>query len=337
MKRKKKLNLTERLTVYVMRGQGYGIREISRDQRRSPSTISRELKRNCHPDIRVWLAKNQMQRAHYAHEVAKSRNLNRTKAEKLSNKELLDYLLDKLSNEQWSPEQISESMANDLNGKKVSAKTIYNWIKKHRPELKRHLRQRGIPRRQRVANRRGIFRCQEAAPEKRSIQERPEMVQEHVEFGHWEGDTMVSKKSKNCILSLRELASRQRFYLGLPNLESETIIEKLLPFFSSLPEPMRKTITFDRGTEFAQFIKLEKTFKDLFVYFCDAYKPYQKGSVENSNKDFRWYHPKGTDFSKIPQEEVSSIMNKINNRPMRCLQYPSADQVFTEALFKLAA
>jgi len=172
-------------------------------------------------------------------------------------------------------------------------------------------------------NRRGIF--QQAAAQKKHVSERPVEAKEHSELGHFEADMVVSKRgSKGAVLSICDRASRQRLYILVANLEAITVRKALVRFLHSLPSYLRKTLTFDRGSEFAEWDMLEKIFPELKVYFCTPYSPHEKGSVERSNRELRRYFPKGTDFASVLQEQLAAAQEQINNRPMKCLGQKSS-------------
>ena len=252
---------------------------------------------------------------------------------RLKNPALRAHVLEKLADE-WSPEQIAGSMEIHLPGYSITAKTIYNFVKYERPELKGYLRRHGNPYRQRVAHRRSSLR--EPAPEKRSVTLRGESVERRDDFGHWEGDTVLSRRSgKGGVLSLIERKSRERFYFLLSDLKAETVIRLLLPFFQRLPEHMRKSLTLDNGSEFApsELYKLEIVLKNEFkIFYCHPYKAYERGSVENSNGWLRQYYPKGTDFTSISKEALQEVQRKLNQRPMKLHQWRASADIFNAAL-----
>ena len=242
----KRLDLWERQVIYVMRGQGASIRKISKVLRRSVSTISEELKRNRHWSPAVWRRLDAYEKAKYADEQAKKRRASpRRERELLKNKEIQDRVIQLLVDEQASPLDISLRISEEFPGKSISARAIYSFIKENRPDLKQYLRFRGKPRRQRVNNRRSRFK--EGAPEKKRMDTRPESVETREEFGHYEADTIHSCKhgSGKAVLTIIERSSRRRFYFLIPNLEAETVLAVLLPFFRALPSKMRKSLTVD--------------------------------------------------------------------------------------------
>lgn len=319
MQRKRNcLTLEIRQSIWMMRSSGNGIREIGRLLNLDPSIISRELRRNSLP-VHIASRLTLLERAKEAHDKAKRRRKEKRRGKRKAKPLLLVYehITQKLQ-DKWSPEDISATISDTFPDLKLSTTTIYRMIKRDAPELKQYLFEKGKPRRQRVMNRRGRF--QQAAAEKRHVSERPKEAEERKEIGHLEADMILSRRgSKAAILSIYDRASRKRWYLHVANLEAATVRAALIRFLHTLPAFARKTLTLDRGSEFAEWDMIEKIFPDLKVYFCTAYSPHEKGGVERSNRDLRRFYPKGTDFASVSQEQLSDAQEKINRRPMKCL------------------
>ena len=317
-KKYKRLELFELQSIFVMKSQGKGVREIAKLLHRGASSVSNVLNKHRHPHGGTWLRMSALERAKYVFDGMKRNRSRRRKLGHIRRVKLREYVVDKLVNEGLSPEEISKTIVKHLPGEKVSTKTIYTFIKKERPYLAKYLFEKGKPRRQRVMHRRGRFK--QGAPKKRSIHERPEQIDKRQEVGHWEGDTLITKRGgRNAVLSLIERTTRQRVYRLIPNLEAETVLGVIRAIFEELPEGLTKSITFDNGSEFAYstMINLEAFFPGLMIYYCDSYSSWQKGSVENSNREFRWYHPKGTDFGALTPTGVRQTQEKINRKPMK--------------------
>ena len=138
--------------------------------------------------------------------------------------------------------------------------------------------------------------------------------------------------SNYAILTIRELKSRKRWYSRIENLKAETGLAVARGFFRSIPAHMRKTLTTDNGSENALLKDLEELFLGFKVYVCDPCRPWQRGSVEQANQEFRFYYPKGTDFKNISHQEVWQTEDKINRRRMDCLGGKTANEVFEFAL-----
>lgn len=327
--RRKKSNLRryEYQEAYKKRfDEGCGIREIARFLGRRPSTISRLFKRYVHPSPRIWREMTSYQKAMYAWEnsqrrTSESRNRLRLKTERI--RKVVIFILRKWH---WSPESISDFLAR--HGVMISAKAIYNFIKRERPWLTEYLRQRGKPRRQRVARRRSYFRT--GVPEKKSIHQRPDI---YAEAGHWEIDTIHSRQGeRGGVLTLREQHSKLVWYFLVGDLSAQSINRILFPFFHKLPWHMRRTLLADNGSEFAELYKLEKAFNGFEVFYCDPYKAYQRGSVENANGALRWFFPKKTNFSEVSHSNIQAAQYKINGRPMKLHNAQSATKVFNSLL-----
>jgi IS30 family transposase len=204
----------------------------------------------------------------------------------------------------------------------VCAKTIYTFIKKERAELTKYLREKGKKRRQRVAHPRGPFRA--AAPEKRTIHERPEVIEYRADVGHWEADLILSARgSKKAILSLVDRATREKIFRLIPDHTAQSVLSTMRAILFELPPERRQSITLDNGGEFSyrELIALERAFPGLQIYYCDPYCSWQKGSVERSNREFRGFYPKGTSFESLTSSEVRRTEALINAMPLKCLGY----------------
>lgn len=327
-KKRRALTLQGRELMIAMKEQGYGIRETGRYLGIDASIVSRELKRN-RPPLRLGLSS--IKRAVWAHERARARlkERKRDKRGAIKDASIREYVVEQLISK-VSPEAIAATMERKL-GKKISCTTIYRWIKREVPELKKYLYEKGKKRRQRVMNRRGRF--QEAAAVKRSHEERPIEAEARSEAGHLEGDTIHGRKGTSAaVLSIRDRKTRIHFFEKVENLEAPTVSVAIIRLLHRIPVAFRKTLTFDRGSEFADWPMIEKIFPDLKVYFCDPYCPYQKGSNERGNRDFRKYHPKGSTFNFITPEEVHETQRKVNSHPMKLHDWLSPTEVYASAI-----
>ena len=328
-----KLSFEERQQLYVWNRKGLSKRAIALGLKRCPSTIVRELRRNQTPSPRQWKKMSPLEQARYAQQKAEKRQRDIRCRQRLKTAELRQHVMLKLVDEQWSPEQIAETIGEHLPGLRISAKSIYNFTRYERRELVKYLRRRGKAYRQRVTHPRGRFRS--PSPEKRSISKRSKEANDRLEYGHWEIDTVHSiKRSSRAVLSLRERKSRQRVFFLLPNLKAESVIAVLRPFFRDLPKHMKKSLTADNGSEFApaELHKLEKLNKGFKVYYCHAYRACERGAVEHANGELRWYFPKGTDFAEVTIEHIKEVERKLNNRPMKLHGFKSSNVVYQKAV-----
>jgi IS30 family transposase len=329
-KKRKALTLEVRQSIWMMRSKGVGIREIGRRINIDPSIISRELRRN--GSVYVLARLKPLERAKEAHDQAKRRRAAKRRGKRKARPLMtaFDHVAKKLS-EKWSPEAIANTWGWFFRGEKISTSTIYRMIKKDWPELKQYLPERGEKRRAQVMNRRG--KVQQAAAEKTHISERSKAANERQEIGHLEVDSILSKRgSKAAIVSIIDRKARRRWYIFVRNLEAETVRKALVAFLNTLKDWQRKSLTMDRGSEFAEWKMLESIFPSLKVYFCTAYSPHEKGSVERSNRDFRRFFPKGTDFLLVSQAQIDNAQMLLNNKPMKCLKWKSAHEFYQEEL-----
>lgn len=340
-KETKKLELQGISTILEMHERGLSFRAIESQTGHSKSHVG-DVLRNCqHRDWRVWSKYSLMEKSLYIERQLKKRKQQGLVKRRghIKDVTIREHIAKELIDAHLSPEIISATMEKKI-GKKVCFKTIYNYLKRERRELIQYLTERGKPRRQRVMHPRS--KLKEGAPQKRSHRERSAGANDRSEPGHWEGDTVVSnKKGSGGLLSLRERDSREQYFILIPDLNSETIKSRIWAFLEKLPDVRRKSVTLDNGPEFSYsaLISLEAKYEGLLFFYCDPYKSWQKGTVENGHRIIRWYFPKGTDFSKVAPEKIKRVENIINNRPLKCLGYLSPVEFLAEqqrALLKAA-
>jgi IS30 family transposase len=321
------LTLEERQQVYVMHGQGKRDSEIAKIIGRDRTVVWRERKRN-RPPAFVASGISDLERAKYAHDKAVRRrsDCKRVKRGPLNLVRVRERISTLLENH-YSPEAIAHILTHSDLGVKLSGKTIRRWIKKEAPELRQHLPERGIPRRSRMTRRKRRQSSEQAAPKKRNISERSSEANERMSAGHLEGDAIVCRKSKTAIISVSDRKTRRRWYRKVDNLQAQTVLLALIALLREIPPALRKTITFDNGSEFAFWYKLE-ILLGITVYFCDPYCAWQKGTVEHSNKEFRRFVPKGTDLALISDEQIARIELALNSKPMNCIGMASAGEAW---------
>lgn len=302
------LSTDERSCIYYLKKEGCTQKEIARAIGRSEATVSRELSRNSGG---LGYRPAEAQRNYRKRRMGCHRPGTETKAavREIARKVALS----------WSPDQMKAKSNMQL----PSVSTIYRWIRKGSvPKVTmKDLRRKGNFRRGKTL--RGKLPCT------KSIHERPKEIDERSEFGHWEGDTVVSAKgSSSCVVTLRERVTRKYLAFKCQTREAEevcrTIARKMARY-----RPFVKSITVDNGKEFAMWRFIERKL-DCDVYFCDPHSPWQKGSNENGNSDLREFFPKKTDFSKVSEEELRKALMLINGRPRKTLGYNSQTDRFNE-------
>lgn len=218
-----------------------------------------------------------------------------------------------------SPEQIAGVL------KRVSASSIYRYIKERAPHLKKHLRsKKGKYRRRRGTKKREEWREQR---KKRRIDERPKITERRGRIGDYEGDTMMGRDKRVRIVTFVDRRTGYLIAFLLPKMNARLVTSLTLKHFRTIPKKKRKTITLDNGIEFADWESLEKKSR-MIVYFCYPYHSWERGTNENTNGLLRQYFPKTMDFNLITSDELARVVRKLNNRERKRLGLLSPRQVF---------
>ncbi len=313
------LSLEERLQIADLHLAGTGVRTIATQIGRAPSTISRELRRN-------GPQRGSRARGRYAPYAAQKRaelRARRPKASKFDNSELASVVQARLC-VKWSPEQISDHLAAVLGERQemqVSPETIYQALyvqgRGHlRADLHQHLRTGRAVRRPRRATAKGPSG---KIPDMILISQRPAEVADRAVPGHWEGDLILGSNCRSAIATLVERQTRFTMLVHLPDGHGAVAVrDGLLETIATLPERLRKTLTWDQGTELAQHRQITLATK-MAIYFCDPHSPWQRGSNENTNGLLRQYFPKGTDLSVHSPERLLKVATELNDRPRKTL------------------
>ena len=306
------LTIEERSCLREYYLKGYSYRKIAELMGRSVSTISRELKRNrTHMyDIPTY----------YPHTAQKKYLLRRSYCHRgmFQDPKKLEYIKEKLLLT-WSPEQIANTPCElDM----PSVRTIYRWIyEKYIDVNLKVLRRKGKSHGKKET--RGKFNLG------KSIRKRDRSVYKREEFGHWEADTVVSGrgKSKACFATLAERKTRYYIAVKMPNRTAESMTQAIISALSQFPDEAVKTITCDRGTEFANWQTIEKEL-NCSVYFADPYCAWQKGTNENLNGLLREFYPKGRDLSRVSPATLKKNLALINARPKKVLGFHKPIDLF---------
>jgi IS30 family transposase len=306
------LTQEQRYQISVLLKIGQNQTEIAEVIGKHKSTISREL------------CRNQGQRG-YRPKQAHQLSLNRRKKAKPRIQETTWALVESKLQEDWSPEQISDWLKRNTDIQ-VSHERIYLYIyvdKCAGGNLHKHLRcQKKRRKRYGSYDRRGKL------PNRRSIEERPEIVDQRQRIGDWEVDTIIGKGHRQAIVTLTERKSRfallRKVERRKAGLVSTTVIDLLRPVADRL-----HTITGDNGKEFAEHERIAQELEISF-FFAHPYAAWERGANENMNGLIRQYIPKARDLSSVTGEELVQIMNKLNHRPRKCLDFKTPFEVFFE-------
>ena len=306
------LRAAEREEISRGLSAGRSIREIARDLGRAASTVSREVRRN---GGRPWY------RAGDA-EVSAWRRARRPQSCVLKRRPRLQAWVAERLRRNWSPRQIAVGLRHSFPhdaSMRVSHETIYrslfiqarNVLKK---ELLGHLRRGGFMRRPRAQ-----AAAQPTMVDGISIHERPAEVLDRAVPGHWEGDLLMGGTSSQ-IATLVERHSRYVTLVKIDSKDTITVTKALAKKIRQLPAELRRSLTWDRGTEMAAH-KDFTVATDVKVYFCDPHSPWQRGSNENTNGLLRQYFPKGKDLSNVTQGELNRVARLLNERPRETLNW----------------
>ncbi|PVU84165.1 IS30 family transposase [Cellulomonas sp. WB94] len=323
------LSLLERQRIATLRGQGLGVREIARRLDRAPSTVSRELVRN--------MLRHDGDR--YDGDLAHARARDRTRRPRgsrlLADGELAQVVQDKLKLE-WSPQQIAAHLRltyPDRPAWHVCHETIYQALYNGSSGLSRTLTRRlrtGRPlrKRRRRPDRRKIRFVVPSV----LIEHRPAIVAERARVGDWEGDLIVGRMSRSAIGTLVDRTTRYVRLVHLPHgHNADQLVTGMLTTLGDLPEHVRRTLTWDQGSEMARHDLLADHFTDG-IYFAEPGSPWQRGTNENTNGLLRQYFPKGTDLNIYDAQALRDVEERLNNRPRRTLGWKAPIDVFTPAL-----
>jgi IS30 family transposase len=311
------LNIDEREVILKMRAQQASMRQIGDRLGRNKGTISRELSRN--------VSSTGEYKPHLAQRYYQRRRWDSKEPYRLEDDQRLRrYATDRLR-QYWSPEQISGRLHKE-HQIYVSPSTIYSWVYRNRNEggeFYKYLRQSHRRRRKRRASedRRGQM------PDRRMIDERPKVVNERKRIGDWEGDTVEGGKGSGFIATHVERKGRYTVAVKVADKSAETVTRATLGAMRKLPSDKVKTMTFDNGKEFAGFKELERGL-DMRSYFARPYHSWERGTNENTNGLLRQFFPKGMDFRQINQPELDRVVELLNNRPRKCLNYRTPTEVF---------
>ncbi len=310
--------IEERCCLREFYNKGYSYRKIAELLGRNVSSISREIMRN-----KSFMNANP---AYYPHTAQKKYLLRRSYCHRgmFQDQEKLDYIKEKLLLT-WSPEQIANTPC-EL--KMPSTRTIYRWIYEKYVDVNlKVLRRKGKSRGKKET--RGKFDLG------KTIRKRDKSVYKRQEFGHWEADTVVSGrgKSKVCFATLAERKTRYYIALKMPNRNADTMAKAIISALSDLPSEAVKTITCDRGAEFANWQTIEKEL-DRSVYFADPYCAWQKGTNENLNGLLREFYPKGRNLSRVSPATLKKNLALINARPKKVLNYNNPLDLFNDSIKK---
>ena len=308
----KHFTILERENILEFLALGLSKAEIARKIGKDRSNIGREIKRNTidgkYSPFKAQLAYQERKKKCGAKNVLKESIL------------LID-IQEKLE-KSWTPEQISERAKLDKLYN-ISFKTIYRAIKAGYllEDTVKLLPRKGKVRKNGIKEKRGII------PDKKMIEERGQEANDRSEIGHYESDTIVGRDHKGAIMTY--VCRKTRFLIAelMPDRKAKTFNNATLENFKYIPKKLIKTFTSDNGKEFSGFKELEDRL-GINTYFANPYHSWERGTNENTNGLLRRFFPKGTYFLKLTKEEVNIAVQKINNRPRKCLDWKTPQEEF---------
>ena len=326
------LTIFEREEIAKLHAQGYTIREIARQLRRNPSTISREMNRNA-------FSSNQYSPT-IAHRLYKLKRKNCGRKKILSNFYLKNIVKHLFLDEQWSPEEIANRLELEDYPIKISYSTIYRAIyafefddempkQGHRGVVKK-LRRKGKK-----------YKCQNHNETRgkivisHTIHERPSEGNLRRELGHWEVDTVVGKIGSACLLTLTDRKSRYLLADKVAAQRAEPVKDSMIYLLKGLPKTKRRSVTSDRGKEFSFHKDVTKKLEGLPFYFADPQSPWQRGTNENTSGLLREYFPKRQTLDEVTSQTLKEVLRKINMRPRKCLNWKTPFEVFFNRVLHL--
>ncbi|MBE1612977.1 IS30 family transposase [Actinopolymorpha pittospori] len=316
------------MTIADLRREKCTVREIANEIGRSPSTVSRELRRNADPSGR-YLPRN-------ADRIAAQRLPRPRKRRLLADAELHAVVMELLG-KRWSPEQVAHQLRErfpDEPERYLCAESIYQAIYDPEVPIARPAKRRRRRRRRRVQGleRRGRLTAMTM------IADRPPEVTDRVEIGHWEGDCITGAGNRSAIGTLVERRTRYLILVHVPTGRptADAMREGITTALGVLPAWLRRTLTWDQGKELALHQQItEQT--GTRVFFCDAHSPWQRGSNENMNGLLRDYFPKGTDLRHVTPEELKQVAEEVNTRPRKSLDRAQPADLIADAITSATA
>jgi len=311
------LSVDERVRIADLRNAGLTIAVIAQDLGRSPSTISRELRRNRQVDGAY--------RPHGAQQLATQRR-RRPGRRRLGRDPVLRATVQNMLKKKWSPEQISHELRvlfPTEQGKWLTPESLYQAI--YHAVLVRDRSALRSGRTRRRPHRRPDTR--RPTGNRRSIDERPAAAADRSQPGNWEGDLIVGSNNRSAIGTLVERRSRFTILLHLSGKSAEAVTAALIDVFTALPPELRQTLTWDQGTELFGHAQVTAA-TGVPVFFCAKASPWQRPSNENANGLLRQYFPKGTDLRVHTAEHLAFVAAEINDRPRKTLGWSKPASLF---------
>jgi transposase, IS30 family len=310
------IDFDERARIALLHEAGQSLRKIAAALGRSPSTISRELRRNCGVQLGY--------KPKWADDWAWSKRWHGSKLERQP--ALRNRVLEHLAKGQ-SPEQIAGRLALEQSSLRISHESIYRFIYAQITRTKDYSWRNYLAR---AKSKRGWGRphakSTQLIKDRVSISKRPAFIERRKQIGNWEVDLLHPRKSGACVLVAVERATRMVLLAKQNSKHAQPISDQLIAWFTAMPPHMCKTLTQDNGPEFSSHYLLNPL--GIKTYFCNPHQPWQKGSVENMNGRIRRTIPLGTDPNSFDQADLTALQNRLNSTPRKCLGFRTPQELF---------
>jgi len=324
----KQLGQKERDQIFLFKNQGLTNAEIANRLGRDKSTIGRELRRNQHLRFKQYLPDT-------AQRKADKRKVSNRKQRYLDKKPRLKRAVIRRLKQGWSPDLIAGRLK-ELENEHLNQESIYQFIyslEGRKANLRRYLRRAHRIRRHKKGRK---HRANTKIPNRTDIDKRPKFIEKRIQFGHWEGDSVVYERHRSALSTSVERKTRKIIISRPRNLTAEEKSRILIKRFRPLPGEARRTMTYDNGKEAAAHEAVTGAIGMKF-FFTKTYSSWQRGTNENRNGLVRYYIPRDTKLSDLNARQIKRVENLINNRPVKLLGYKTPNEAFEIEMSKLTA
>lgn len=322
----KQLTQKEREKIYQLKKKEMLNSTIAERLGRDKSTIGREIRRNLHLKLKQYLPDTAERKA------AKRTALGR-KVPYVIKQQSLKRRIVRLLKIGWSPDIIAGRLKK-RNEPYLNQESIYQFIyslEGRKQNLRQYLR-----RAHRIRRKKNGRKHQKdiRIPNRVDITKRPTIVETRRQFGHWEGDNVVYNRHRRALSTAVERKTRKTMVFRPRDLSARAKASATIQRYRKLPPAARRTMTYDNGLEAAAHETVTAAVGMKF-YFAEPYASYQRGTNENRNGLVRFFIPRDTDLDTLSNAQIKRVENKINNRPMRCLEYRTPNEVYAYEMNKL--